>query len=143
VYASTRVDELTLTAWAEGEREAFVRQQFDAQSRFYREQYPDASYDVVLADGVPAGRLYVERRPGEIRIMDLALLTEHRGGGVGTRLLRTLQGEAERAGTPLTIHVEVFNVGALRLYERLGFQRVSERGAHLLLEWRPQENTAS
>ena len=69
-----------------------------------------------------------------LRIMDVALLPEHRNRGVGTALLRNLQAEGAAAGKHVSIHVERFNP-ALRLYERLGFRPVADRGVYLLLEW--------
>jgi hypothetical protein len=45
-------------------------------------------------------------------------------------LLRRLQDEARDAGKPLRIHVERFNP-ALRLYERLGFTPIADRGVYL------------
>jgi ribosomal protein S18 acetylase RimI-like enzyme len=89
---------------------------------------------VIEKDGVSIGRLYVARWEREIRIMDIALLPEHRGAGIGTELLRELQDEARSAGKTLTIHVERFNP-ALRLYERLGFRQVEDKGVYLLMRW--------
>jgi ribosomal protein S18 acetylase RimI-like enzyme len=80
--------------------------------------------------------LYVARWDREIRIMDIALLPEHRGSGIGSKLLRELQDEARAAGKTLSIHVERFNP-ALRLYERLGFQQVEDKGVYLLMSWGP------
>jgi ribosomal protein S18 acetylase RimI-like enzyme len=54
---------------------------------------------------------------------------------VGTLLLRELQDEAAASGRSLSIHVERFNP-ALRLYERLGFQLLEDKGVYLLLEWK-------
>jgi ribosomal protein S18 acetylase RimI-like enzyme len=136
VYASVREDELALVPWDEAQREAFLRQQFDAQDRHYREHYDGASFDVIEVEGEPAGRLYVARWEDEIRIMDIALLPEHRGAGIGTRLLRDLLDEARRTGRRVSIHVEKQN-RALRLYERLGFATVADRGVYLLLEATP------
>jgi ribosomal protein S18 acetylase RimI-like enzyme len=143
VYASTRVEELSVVAWDDAQKEAFLRAQFDAQDRWYREHYERASFDVVLVGGEPGGRLYVHRGQSEIRIVDIALLPEHRGGGVGTALLRDLLDEAAAAGKCVTIHVERFNP-ALRLYEQLGFAVAEDKGVYLLLEWSPAYvNTAS
>ena len=86
-------------------------------------------------DGQPAGRLYVARGSDEIRIVDIALLPESCNRGIGTTLLRGLQSEAAAAGKPLRIHVERFNP-ALRLYERLGFRQIDDRGVYLFMEWR-------
>lgn len=135
VYASTREEELAQVAWSEGEKEAFLRHQFDAQDRHYREHYLGASFDVVELDGIPVGRLYVARRADEIRIMELALLPRHRGAGIGTRLVRSILDEAALEGKRTSVHVEHQNP-ARRLYERLGFAPVAERGVYLLLEAR-------
>ena len=132
VYGSSRADELAQVAWEPGALEAFVAMQFDAQDAYYREHYPAASFDVIEVDGRPAGRLYVDRWPAEIRIMDVALLPQFRNRGIGTGLLRELIAEGARDGRTVTIHVEAFNP-ARRLYERLGFAPVLDRGVHVLL----------
>jgi GNAT superfamily N-acetyltransferase len=143
VFASTRAEELAVVAWDDAQKAAFLRAQFEAQDEWYREHYAEATFDVVLVGGEPGGRLYVHRDESEIRIVDIALLPEHRGGGVGTALLRDLLDEADATGKRVTIHVERFNP-ALRLYERLGFAVAEDKGVYLLLERLPAYvNTAS
>lgn len=134
LYGSTRAAELDQVRWAPGQREAFVLMQFDAQDASYRAQNPHGAFDVIEVGGRPAGRLYVDRRPEEIRIVDIALLPEFRGAGIGGGLLERLQREAAASGRALTIHVEVHNPAAA-LYERLGFVAVAERGVYRLMEW--------
>jgi ribosomal protein S18 acetylase RimI-like enzyme len=136
IYGSTRADELALTDWTNEQKAVFTEMQFEAQHRYYTANYPDARFLVIEQDGVPAGRLYVVRWPGEIRIIDIALLPRHRRQGIGSHLLREIQEEARRDGLAVTIHVERFNP-ALRLYERLGFQLVEDGGVYLLLRWTP------
>jgi ribosomal protein S18 acetylase RimI-like enzyme len=133
LYATAREEELRLLDWSPAQREAFLRQQFDAQDHHYRTNYPGATLDVVLLDGQPVGRLYVARWASEMRIMDIALMPGYRDAGVGTGLLRAVIAEAEEARKKVSIHVEQFNP-ALRLYERLGFVPVAEHGVYLLLE---------
>jgi GNAT superfamily N-acetyltransferase len=125
---------LSVTGWSDLEKAAFCRGQFNAQTAHYRENYPGASLQIIERDGEPIGRLYVMRWEREIRIMDIALLPEHRGAGIGTKLLRELQKEAAAAGKPLTIHVERFNP-ALQLYQRLGFREIEDKGVYLLMRW--------
>lgn len=134
LYASTRAEELAVTGWSEEDKALFCRRQFDAQTAHYVEKYAGATLQIIERAGVPAGRLYVARWDREIRIMDIALLPEHRGSGIGTKLLRELQEEARSAGKSLTIHVERFNP-ALRLYERLGFRQIEDKGVYLLMSW--------
>ena len=123
--------------WDDAQKDAFLRMQFDAQDAWWQENYADASFDVILVEGEPAGRLYVHRGPSEIRIVDIALLPEHRGNGIGTRLLEELLAEGDAEAKSVTIHVERMNP-ALRLYERLGFSLVEDKGVYLFLERPPR-----
>jgi ribosomal protein S18 acetylase RimI-like enzyme len=135
VYSSTRAEELAQVPWSDEQKQAFTEQQFSAQNAYYRQHYPTAQFSIIEVRGAPAGRLYIERLENEIRIMDIALLPEHRRAGLGTKLLRELQDEARTAGKALTIHVEKFNP-ALNLYRRLGFKQVEDKGVYLFLEWK-------
>jgi microcystin-dependent protein/GNAT superfamily N-acetyltransferase len=123
LYGSTRAAELELVNWDDRGRRTFVEQQFAAQDLYYRNYHPAASFDVVIVDGEPVGRLCVDRREDEIRILDIALLPRMRGRGIGTRLLTGLIEAAEAEGRRLTAHVVVGNP-ARSLYERLGFEAV-------------------
>jgi GNAT superfamily N-acetyltransferase len=136
VYNSTRQAELSLVPWTEEEKASFLDMQFAAQHRYYHEQFPDAAFQLILLDDVPVGRLYVDRRPDEVRIIDIALVDAARNQGIGTSLLQGIIDEAEQRGVPLTIHVERFNP-ALRLYRRLGFEPIADQGVYLLLRRLP------
>jgi GNAT superfamily N-acetyltransferase len=135
VYASTREPELAAVAWDAAQKAAFLQMQFAAQHAYYQEHYQDAAFDVILVEGRPAGRLYVNRAADEIRIVDIALLPDWCNRGIGSALVGALQAEAAASGKPLRIHVERFNP-ALRLYERLGFRQIEDRGVYLFMEWR-------
>ena len=137
LYRSTREDELAMIVdWSDEQKDWFILMQFNAQHAWYQEHYVGATFDLILVDGVPAGRLYVHHREREIRLVDISFLPEFRNRGFGTNLLRNLLAEAEAAGKPLTIHVEKFNP-AMRLYQRLGFTRIDETGPYDLMEWKP------
>jgi ribosomal protein S18 acetylase RimI-like enzyme len=136
IYASTREQEMQmLVDWSDEQKEAFVRDQFAAQTNHYQKNYVDAEYSIIQLDGAPAGRLYLHQDPGDLRIMEIALAPEYRGIGIGTMLLREIMDRAAAAGDIVSIHVEQFNP-ALRLYERLGFEAVKENGPYYLMEWR-------
>lgn len=135
LYASTRAEELAVVGWTAEQKVRFLAQQFAARQAHYRGHYGEASSQIVLVDGEPAGRLYVARRPDEIRIIDIALLPDYRGRGFGTELLRRLLAEAAGAGKAVRMHVERHNP-AQRLYERLGFSALTDDGVYRLLEWR-------
>ena len=138
LYASTREMELAQTNWSDEQKAMFCRMQFNAQTTDYKRNYPNASFDIIERDGVAAGRLLVLREDTKIHVIDIALLPEHRGAGIGTKFLRELQEEAKAAGKKLSIHVEIFNP-ARRLYDRLGFKQVEEKGVYLLMEWKESD----
>jgi ribosomal protein S18 acetylase RimI-like enzyme len=136
VYASTRIEELAVTGWDAAQTRAFLAQQFAAQHQHYQTYYADAQFSVVLDGDTPVGRLYVARWEREIRIVDIALLPEHRSRGIGTWLLQQIMAEGVASGKPVSIHVERFNP-ALGLYERLGFRETEDKGVYALLTWTP------
>jgi ribosomal protein S18 acetylase RimI-like enzyme len=137
VYASTRVEELAQTDWTDEQKAAFLQQQFAAQHHHYQVNYPKAQFQVIEQQGTPIGRLYVVRWPKEIRVIDIALLPEYRGRGIGSDFLRSILADGQRRSLPVTIHVERFNP-ALRLYERLGFHVLQDKGVYYLMEWSPE-----
>ena len=136
LYASTRQEEMKQSGWPQQQIDEFLAFQHKAQHTFYMENFAGSAFDIIMEGDTPIGRLYVDRRPGEIRIVDIALLPEHRGKGVGSRYLKQLMTEAGSQNKPVRIHVEMNNP-ALSLYKRLGFQHIEEQGVYYLMEWKP------
>lgn|SRR6185437_2779913 len=139
VYESTRAEELAQVEWQEGQKEMFVRWQFDLQRREYYTRFPDAEYHVVVIDGQPAGRVWVGADNEQIRLLDIALLPEFQNRGVGTVLLKRLMARSEKEGKALRHMVFVLNNNADRFYERLGFKKIDDFGAYKHMEWRGKE----
>jgi ribosomal protein S18 acetylase RimI-like enzyme len=134
VYASTRAAELALVPWSAQQKADFVAMQFRAQHTHYQQYYPHTDWLVIARAGAPAGRLYLQRGAAEHCIIDIAFLPAHCGQGLGTALLRDLLDEAAACGKAVTIHVEKFNP-AMRLYQRLGFATVEDKGIYDLMRW--------
>lgn len=136
VYDSTRAVELDQVQWEEGQREAFLKWQFEMQRREYDARFPDAEYDVILIDGEPAGRMWIGRTDEEIRLLDIAILTAFQNRGAGTILLRKLIDEAKATGKRLRHMVFVLNNNAHRFYERLGFVEIDDVGGYKHMEFK-------
>lgn len=135
LYSSTRVEEFAGLNWDAQQKLALLEMQFEAQRRSYQNQFPTAGHQVIFRNGVPVGRLVVDRSVEPILLIDIALLPAHRRSGIGTSLIRDLQDEAKGGNRSVQLHVEASNQ-ALRLYERLGFERTVQRGPYWEMEWR-------
>lgn len=145
LYASTRLDEIDQVDWPDAQKAAFLEQQFNAQHQHYQAHFADAEYLVIEKldndsnpSGAwrPIGRLYLDERDDEIRLIDIALLPEERNAGLGSRFLRRLLIIAGQRGLSVRLHVEQFNPAA-EWYRRFGFRLVEDRGVYLFMEWRP------
>ena len=136
LYASTREQELAVAPWSEEQKQAFLASQFQAQRRHYYQHIPDCAFAVIERDGAPVGRLYLEPRRTRLHIVDIALLPQWRGQGLGTAIMQALQAHAATRGKGVGIFVEKFNP-ALRLYRRLGFAENADRAVYLEMEWLP------
>ena len=141
VYASTRAAELAQVNWDESQKDAFIRWQYGLQKQEYEARYPSARYDIILVDGIPAGRIWVGTDDTQIRLLDIAVLTEFQNRGVGTQLLRQLMDEATRSNKALRHMVFVLNDNAHRFYERLGFKTIEDLGGYKHMEWLPGQDT--
>ena len=133
VYAGTREDIAQLN-WDQKQQAKFLKLQFMAQDKQYKAQFCNAEFQIILLDEKPVGRFYVNRTEDEIRIVDIALLPEFRGKGIGSSLLKQVLAEGKQKRLPVRIHVQQSNP-AFHLYERLGFQKIDENGIYFLMEW--------
>lgn len=137
IYAGSRAEELTLAPWGERGKRAFVEMQLAAQTQHYRAHYPAAQHQIICADGEPIGRLYLDKRPSEVRILDIAVLPENRNAGIGTLVVTNILEEAGSARLPVTVYVETYN-SAMRFFENLGFQKTTQDELKVLMRWDPE-----
>ena len=138
LYGSIREEELKLTDWNADQKAAFIEQQFTAQHRYYTENYTGAQFDVILIQGIPAGRLYLVEWEQKIRIIDIAFLQEFRGHGWGSHILQSLLDKGRTDQKKIGIHVENYNP-AMRLYLRLGFVPTEDKGVYQYMVWAPDK----
>lgn len=136
VYAGTRAEEMKLLPWDESQRVAFLKMQCQAQLNHYRKHYPNAQHHLILLDERPVGRLYVDRTGEVIWILDIALLPQQRGAGIGTPLIKEIMEEGAQANKPVMIYVDT-NSPAMGLFQRLGFHVAQHDDINTLMKWQP------
>ena len=96
--------------------------------------YSSIAYVVVAEfDDAFAGYADVWFVAGEGQINNVAVVPHYRHKGVGTALLEALIDYVrDLGGTEMSLEVRPSNIAAMRLYRRLGFEEVGERGGYYL-----------
>lgn len=125
--------ELGAEYWPEGMRHHLLDIQYAGRRQAVRNGYPTGQSRIVLVDGAEAGWLYVAESSDEVRLVEIMLLAEHRGKGVGARLIREVIAGA--GGRPVRLLVNAMNPRAAQLYERLGFRRTGGDEVQHLMEY--------
>ena len=88
----------------------------------------DTIYLAAFLDGRGAGYCGFLRSFEEADITNVAVTKEFRGRGVGRRMLEALMEEGRRQGIcRFTLEVRAGNLGAIHLYQKLGFEPVGVR----------------
>ncbi|MBS1792004.1 MAG: GNAT family N-acetyltransferase [Acidobacteria bacterium] len=134
LYRDTRAEEMAAWGWDAAQQQAFLGLQFRARNTSYS-AYPNTEHSIILADNHPIGRLLISGMENEIRLVDIALLANVRGLGIGATLIAELFLRAVSEGKPLRLHVDKFN-RAFPFYQRLGFQIIEDTGTQYFMEWR-------
>ncbi len=124
IDAATRQGEIG-GDWSAVQREQFLDLQFRA--RMTESLAPEPGSERCLLEqqraGGPwqaVGLLWLQRRRDTVQVMDLALLPEARGRGLGTAVLQHVMDEAAASRRTVSTHVDEASP-ARRVFERLGF----------------------
>ena len=135
LYADRRAPELAAVGWPPDQRQAFLELQFRAQQEGYGAAFPRADHWIVGDGTTPVGRLLVDRRPHEHRVVDLVIMTSWRGRGIGRALMREVMADAAAADVPVTLTVEAYDQRLVAWYRGMGFSVVDEGSVHLGMVW--------
>lgn len=128
LFADSRPELQTLPA-------ELLDMQLNAQLAQYRATYPGARDQVIRSAGHRVGRCWTNQSEDELRLLDIAVFSAHRGQGIGRAVLSDLCAEAADADAPLRLTVWHANTAARRLYARLGFRDTTEANGYLSMEW--------
>lgn len=136
LFIALRRGEFAPIGMGEAQLEALLGTQFQLQRTHFRMMFPDADWSIVEHKGVPIGRLYVGRTMAARVLVDISLLPEWSGRGIGAALIDHMLAEARKAGRGVTLHVRPHNP-ARRLYLRKGFVETGSDGGDVTMAWRP------
>ena len=142
VYRTTREAELNFTNWSEHQKGAFISMQSTAQLAEYKTKFPGARFQVITYNKKDAGRYYTWEDETEIRLIDITVLPQFRGKGIGKYLLEQLIERSNKVQKKVSLHVEALNP-VLKLYQRLGFIHIRNNGRYYYMERQPERSSNS
>lgn len=120
-----------------------LAQQHAGQERHIASRHPGAERRMILADGMAVGRLCLDRTTLPWHIIDLALVAEATGQGIGRAVLDRLKAEAASANAALMLDVAHDNPRAQALYHRAGFIPAGgDSATHPRMMWRNRQTPA-
>lgn len=134
LVVETVTAELGAAAWPEPMRSHLLGIQYTSRRQSHRMNFPEAASQVIEVDGKDAGWVVVDILPDEVRLVEIIVLPELRGRGIGTAVIREILAIGSEARKPVRLNVKVMNQGAIRLYERLSFRRTGGDEAQHFME---------
>jgi len=112
--------------------EPLVEMQQRAQAAQIAADHPDATRDVIVADGVDAGALVLATDAASVTVVDIVVARTHRKRGIAEAVLADVITAAGDRPVLLTVWSE--NTAARRLYQKLGFVATADTEGHIPMQ---------
>jgi ribosomal protein S18 acetylase RimI-like enzyme len=111
-----------------------------AQDDRFEKGLADAEFSLVEENGEPIGAIGLKDGADRLHLVELQILPEYQGRGIGSALLRAQIEHAQRTQRSIALRVLLENE-ARSLYARHGFVVSGRTETHYLMEWQPDETT--
>lgn len=134
LYRSTRADLLELDA-APAVIEQLLAMQWQIHRAGMASAFPNIQSWIIQRKTQPIGHFVVATQESGWHLLELILLPQERGQGLGRQVMRQLQHCAAAAGLALTLRVAKNNTAARQLYISLGFVSREENPALDFMSW--------
>lgn len=135
VYASSRMAEVNGWHWDEQQKQQFLQMQYQIQETSYKHNYLNLETEIIIHENKRVGRLLLADLMNKLIIVDLTILPQFQGKGIGTKILLDTQDKAKSQGKNIQLSVNRCNIRAKILYERLEFQEVERTDMYVFMEW--------
>lgn len=142
LFSSTR-DDLRQLDWPQDKIEELIRQQQLVQETGMRDLFPQAQYFVIDYAGQSIGRVVLDIEPDNIRLVNISLIPQAKGNGIGRAIMHALQSYAQEHQCSLNLAVFQFNEPARNLYLSCGFTIIRNDGIQDHMIWRSSEQQAA
>ncbi len=92
---------------------------------------------IVEFDGKRIGMVQLHEHSDSVELGEIQIHPSNQGQGIGSQLLLDTLRKAHAGGKKVFLRTGLKNLRAVRLYERLGFQHVSQSETHFHMESNP------
>jgi len=130
----TLTEQLMPASWPAPMRAHLLETQCATRRQGIGAGFPAVDSRIIVVNGRDAGWTVVADLEHEVRLLEIMVLGEHRGTGIGTATIKGVIEAAARSGKPVRLHVSALNARAIALYERLGFRQSESDGVFHLME---------
>ena len=89
---------------------------------------------IIMLEGKNIGLLQINEEDATVHIVELQILLQFQGKGIGSSILRNVVADAKREKKKTQIGCFKMNAGAKSLYLKLGFRIIAETETHLVFE---------
>ncbi|MDP4145256.1 MAG: GNAT family N-acetyltransferase [Bacillota bacterium] len=137
VFKECRTDLAFISGMNEEQKSNIIRQQFVIEQYQLKQTYPEAELNLVMFNGQPVGRLYINYGKNEDRIIAIGLLESYRFLGIGKKIMISVIETAAEKGKAVSLQVAWFNKSAYAFYEKLGFKVVEDNGVMYEMKYTP------
>ena len=106
--------------------------------RHFAASWQQGRIQLIEVDGQPVGMIQLRELDDCVKVREIQILPGYQNQGLGTQLLVDVVDRARQQGRDVILSTGLMNSGALRLYERLGFEETerSDTKVHLRVDAR-------
>ena len=106
----------------------------DEQRSLHEHRFRASATRIIMSEGRDIGLVATREADDGVHLLQLFLLPEAQGKGIGSQVLAEVLGEARRVQRLVVLRVLKSNPRAKAFYERHGFALVGETETHYIME---------
>ncbi len=130
LYCQSRDYETTVANIPAETLKQFLHQQFLLQTEHFNRVYKNAECNLIQYQGAAIGRIYFNQENENLHLIDITLLRNYRGLGIGRFFITNLLSKTK---VRTTLYVNERNP-ALFFYKKLGFKELEKEQGYIYME---------
>lgn len=108
------------------------------QDAYFEKNWTQDPIEIIEYGRVPCGWIALKDHGDHLELVEMLLLPEFQGQGIGSRIMNDIIATAKVRNIPLRLHVLHENK-AVNLYRRFGLKETGKTATHIEMEFDPSE----